>query len=207
MVYNKTKRGLEKASSIVGVVLSVFEIIGSLYMFIIGVIGVSGGFDTYYSYEGITDVVESSYVGLAEYYVAPLVLGIIFIALSILELVFCAKVISNPVKADGSLKNRTATRVCMLVFTILMGNWVAAGLMIAVLCLKDYVEETTEIQENSCSCKTQNGFEGTKPDCSAAKEFAHNLLELKHLHKIAVLDDASFKKAVQKVVDEFVSEK
>ena len=217
MIYNKTKRGLEKAAGIVGLVVSILQIISCVVVIIVGIFGSCGEFNYVRTiYSGGVEV-GREHVNLCTEYTIQLICGVISLALVIATLIYCAKIILTPVKDDGTLINRTGTRICAIEFTILTGNWVSAGLLIAVVCLKDYVgfdgttisPELNNVDQNLMQPNLNNAdpiqsYAGEEQN--KVKEFTKNLLELKHLNKIGVIEDANFKKAVQKIVDTFVSE-
>lgn len=200
MIYNKTKRGLEKASGIVGVVVSILDIILGLALFIMGIIGLFGGYGTYnFTYEKDKNT-------------ANLVLGIIILITSILALIFSSLVITKPIRKDGSIKNRTSTMVCALIFNFLISNIVTFGLLIAVLCLEDFVEknnvtDVTTTNNVTTDLRDNRSFTINLSERQAAQELVSNLVEVKHLHKISVIDDVNYKKTIQKLINEFISEK
>ncbi|MBQ7466964.1 MAG: hypothetical protein IJS74_02700 [Clostridia bacterium] len=140
MEYNKTKRGLEKAAGIVGVVASSILIL-TFIILLIYCITQSGTYEyEYYDHFGdVHTYVEYINPQIATFIGLYCFICIFNIALNILALIFSAKVIKTPVQADGTITQRNGSRISMLVFNILTGKLVSAGLMIAVLCLKDKV--------------------------------------------------------------------
>lgn len=151
MEYNKTKRGLEKAAGIIGIVFSAMGILGYFIMFVVGCLSakitstVLVAFDEWG--DGIyetTSVVNSASIAL-------IVLGLLLVAFCIISIVFCAKVIKNPVRENGEVINTQKTRICVVVFSFISGNLISAGMEIAVLCLKDY-----EGQAETSSAATLN---------------------------------------------------
>lgn len=192
MEYNETKRGLEKAAGILGVVSSALIIVGFIYMFIIGCINVSyvgqvrnyiNSTEFYYTYEHLIDTVALAYI----------IIALIFIAMSIVKLVFCAKIIKSPVMANGKVKNIQKTRICVVVFAFLTGCWITAGLEIAVLCLKDFIEPVAENNNYIQAPSMKN------PNSIDAK-----VAELKHLKELGVIDEVQYKKAVDKIIAEMM---
>ena len=172
MVYNKTKRGLEMASGIVGVVISSLEVL-ILACYIIPSLA----------------VLPSDYY----YYIGGYIVGYLIIAVfAVLNLVFSALVIKSPVQPDGIVKQRNGIRICMLVFSILDGQWVTAGLMIAVLCLKDLRPANPAPSQMT---QTQASMQTQAPQTLDAK-----IVELKHLKEIGVIDEESYKKAINKLM-------
>ncbi len=197
MVYNKTKRGLEKAAGIVGVITSALEIVGGLACVILGILYYAGTFN-----ETLFDYVNGSYevVGYAIYvYLGTpyLVLGLLLLAMSIVTLVCCAKIIKTPLLASGTVKPRNGIRITALVFTILNGSWVTAGLLIAVLCLKDFVDE--QATEETCATMANN-------DAKAENDFYTKIKEVKHLKELGIIDETIFKKSINKIVDDIINE-
>ena len=132
MEYNKTKRGLEKAAGILTIVVSAIEIL-FLLIYMIVILTTKEVSSVAYNYSTHT----WEYVYITVFNVAGLLL-IFPIAFSIVTLIFGAKLIKSPVNPDGSVSNRTGLRITTLVFAILNGQWITTGLLIAVLCLKDF---------------------------------------------------------------------
>ena len=127
MEYNKTKRGLEKAAGIVGVIVSSIEILTFLIIMILCL-----KVDSYNPY-------NAPLPGIA----GPLALILIIpIGICVANLILGAKVIKSPVQEDGSVKPRSGIRICFIVFSFLDAQWVTFGLMIAVICLKDFPQRT-----------------------------------------------------------------
>ena len=174
MVYNKTKRGLEKAAGIVGVVVSSIETLIFLY------------------YAALTTSIMAYYGGVPIAYAWLLSEYLLFFAFSLISLIFYASVIKSPVQADGTIKQRKGRRICVVVFSFLSAQWVTMGLMIAVLCLKDL---QTAVAEPSQSPQTHVSTPIQVPQTLDVK-----IAELKHLKELGVLDDETYKKAVNKIL-------
>jgi len=174
MVYNKTKRGLEMASGIVGVVVSSILSLVFLYYLIVTII-----FIGYYPW-------------IAGYLIAEIIVYTLLSAFSVLSLIFYASVIKSPVQADGTIKQRKGRRICVVVFSVLTLQWVTAGLMIAVLCLKD---SQLANPAQSQSAQAQIHMQTQAPQTLDAK-----VAELKHLKELGVLDEESYKKAINKLI-------
>ncbi|MBQ7579168.1 MAG: hypothetical protein IJT25_01405 [Clostridia bacterium] len=182
MVYNKTKRGLEKAAGIVGTVASSLEILGLFIyeiIFISAIINFSGPVK-------VGEIVVTSAEMLAPYVIAIL----LPLAFSICCLIFSAKVIKSPVLADGRVLNRKGTRIAMLVFSLLSGHLVSAGLMIAVLCLKDLVNPSQTVSGNIVG---QSAPQANSLDTKVA--------ELKHLKELGVISEEQYNTAINRVIE------
>ena len=168
MEYNKIKRGLEKAAGIVGVVLSSLQCL-----------------------DACESLISALYLNSADVYF--IVSHACFIAITILSIVFCAKVISTPLKKDGTVVARNPIRICVIVFSFLSGVIVSAGLMISVLCLKDFVEPEEDDEESKQKDKENND--------TNEKAVESKILELKKLKELEVIDEETYKKALQKLID------
>ena len=181
MVYNKTKRGLEKAAGIVGVVVSALEIL----VLLIAMIDLAA-----------MSAYEAAYYGYTLYGPSALVL-ILPIGFALASLILSALVIKTPVQPDGIVKQRNGLRICMLVFLLLDGQWVAAGLMIAVLCLKDV---KPAVQNNQKVANVSVPVTGAEMPRTIDEKVA----ELKHLKELGVLDDDTYKKAINKILKDIL---
>ena len=216
MTFNKTKRTLEKTSSIIGIVLSSIAILGYIALLVIGIYFTDVFFDDFYYVEDVPYRVSYAYIG--RLYIT---LSVFMIAFSILVIVFSSILLKSPINADGTLKNRKKYRICMLIFTILSGNWISSGFMIAVLCCNDYVVENGQsvnyekapLQASNYSTDKVNILTSNvntftsdiKFSQKDAYEFYSNLVELKHLKEIGVIEEEVFKNAVEKVVNNILA--
>lgn len=169
MQYNKTKRGLEKAAAILGIIVSAMDIIAFFILFILGLI-----YSTSMDY--LTYMYASTFIAT----------GIIGIAAAIPTLIISIMLVKSPIDENGNLKNRNGIRIGLLVLSILSGSLVVAGLLIAVLCLKDFVgkPQTQSTQNNQI------------------KTVEEKLAQIKNLKELGVIDDETYKKAVQKVFND-----
>ena len=141
MVYNKTKRKIEKASGIFGTVFSsLLFVFWALFVF-----AVFHGIFNHYFYPKMSQVL----IIFSEFF------------FSLLSLIFYAMVIKSPVQFDETIKNRKAIRICTIIFSVLSGQLATAGLMIVVLCMKDEVQEepTEEIKDKIVFNTTKRGLE------------------------------------------------
>lgn len=127
MEYNKIKRGLEKSAGIVGVTVSSIEIF-TVFIIMLWCLSVNPN--------NANMAPIPSIVGTTAF-VLLIPMGIM-----IANLVFNAMVIKSPVRADGTVKQRIGIRICILIFSFLDGQWVTLGLIIAVICLKDFAQKT-----------------------------------------------------------------
>lgn len=129
---NKTKRGLQLAAGIVGIVGSAILIAGGIYL----------GIALFALLGAVTTPDEAAAV-----YIIIATTGLI-IAFSVALLVICAMLCRNPQK-DGKIRNFTGLSIAALVLSLLLlicyiveFDWfiiipaVISGLLIAALCLK-----------------------------------------------------------------------
>lgn len=185
MEYSKLKRGLEKSAGIIGVVYASIAIIGAAVLAGLG-ISLSGAF-------GGFGFIYKLYLGIS----LPL------LALAIVDLIFCAKVIKTPVQPDGSVAKRTASRVCIIVFSFLNGNWIVFGLMLAVMCLKDFATQNEPVQNKVYVGQVQPQVNATQSQTMPqTNSFKAKIEELKALKDEGLIDDAMYKKAVEKILTE-----
>lgn len=171
MEYNKTKRGLEKAAAITGIVISSICLIVALVLVIVGI-----------------DFLMNSY--FEETGTVYLLVGLYVIVVSILSLIFCKKLVKSPFKPNGELKNLQPIRIWVLVLSILSGNLIVMGLMIAVLCLKDYK------QPKSKNIEQNNKY----------LEFYKKIEEVKKLKELRIIEADTYKKSIAKIVMDIVKE-
>ncbi len=216
MNYNKSKRSLEKASGILGIISSSFTVfyavaivfIGFLLNFNTSQLTETTYSDTYYAdtYYSATSNFEN-FIGILY-----ILLGICILIFAICGIIFSSKVIPSPLQKDGTLKNRKGVRITMLIFMILTGNWISAGLMIAVLCSKDFMpskepavtpkEKPTEpliskhILDNN---KTEKRIENKD-------DYIHNIEELKRLKKDGIIDEETYKRALEKIITKIAND-
>ena len=179
MEYNKTKRGLEKASGIVGVVISSIVTVLWLYEVIVCI----SLFVTWGMYSSL----------LMTY----LIMYFIELAFSVVTLITYASVIKSPVQEDGTIKPTKGRRICVVVFSALTAQWVTMGLMIAVLCMKDF-------KDGQPSYTTNVGYQGQRPVQAAPSSIDGKIAELKHLKELGVIDEEGYKKAVERLLKQII---
>ena len=149
----------------------------------VGIYFTDGFFDEFYYVEDVPYRISYAYIG--RLYIA---LSVFMIAFSILVIVFGSILLKSPMNADGTLKNRKKYRICMLIFTILSGNWVSSVFMIAVLCCSDYVGENGQAVNYEKAPLQASNYSTDKVNISAsasnakfsqkdAFEFYSNLVE------------------------------
>ena len=159
MVYNKTKRGLELAAGIVGIVGSAISIVCFIYYF---------GWCVY--------VMTTT----------AILLMILLFAVEVCSLIFSSLIIKSPFK-NGIVKKTTGIRVCAMVFAGLTGNLITLGLMIAVVCLKDLVDEPAKV---------------TTATVNNSTTIDSKIAELKRFKELGIIDDAQYEKAITKIIEE-----
>ena len=189
MVFNKTKRGLEKGTAIFSVVAYAFGIFSYLILILDGIrlLRVST-----YIYDAFTDSYwYGIHTELAATYIAT---GILLLAFSIVALILSAKLIKSPLQPDGTVTKRNGIRITLLVFSILACNFITVGLLIAVLCLKD-VKPAKEPNQPTVATPNNNATPAQESASVDAK-----LAKLKEFKELGVIDDEAFKKAVTKII-------
>ena len=202
MEFNKTKRGLEKGAAIFSVVMFSIQIVSYLVLAIVGLYFLTNQVIIGYQFDGY----------FSDYYYDPvygydyatgtlcLLLGIVLLTFSIVGLVFSAKLIKSPLQEDGSVKNRTGLRVTLLVFSILTGNWITAGLLIAVLCLKDF-KQTAVQAVNTNPAVTTTSVNQTQPQSTSIDA---KVAKLKEFKELGIIDDETYKKAIEKIIKDLL---
>lgn len=181
MTYNKTKRNLEKAAAIVGIIISALAIISSLTAIVNAIEVVA----LYVSNFGVMDFMGT--VTLME--------GLVNFGIAIALIILCSKVVASPVKEDGTLAKRKGMRIAILVLSLLSGNFITFGLIIAVLCLKDYPTAHDENQPAE-QTNTNAASENVKTKSSIDELIA----QVKYLRGQGLLDDEAYKQAIKRIV-------
>ena len=169
MVYNKTKRGLEMAAGIVGIVYSAIAFIGAIYYLVLQFI--------VYNITGFA-------LGL---------FSIVMALFTVCSLIFSAKLIKSPFVKDDIVKNTTTIRVIAMIFAGLTGNIVTLGLMIVVVCLKDFVEKSSKVKQKTIVVQQ----EIKRPDTIDSK-----VAEIKRFKELGIIDDEQYAKAIKKIVED-----
>lgn len=187
MEYNKTKRGLEKAAAITGIVMSSICLIVAVVLVIVGINYLMQGSNHYIN--GV--LVSNDYQNIGTAY---LVAGLYVIVVSILLLIFCIKLVKSPFKPNGELKKLQPIRIWVLVLSIISGNLVVMGLMIAVLCLKDYKQPKQQV--NQLNVNNQEKY----------IEFYNKIQEVNRLKSLNIIDAEASKKAIAKIVLDITKE-
>ncbi len=207
MVYNKTKRGLEKAAGIVGVVLSSIVLIVLLVYtgILINAIRLISAYE-YYEYDYLIGYTKGQLISYLFIYIA-------FMIIYISNIILCANVIKSPVQSDGTIRPTKDLRICTLVFCIISGLWVPAGIMIAVLCLKDVqevsqiipqIQPTVQIDPAKQMQTVQVAPAQQLPTQTNEPSIESKIAELKHLKDLGVIDEDVYKKAIEKMINDLV---
>lgn len=186
MVYNRTKRALEKAAAIIGVVVSMVVLV---YVCVTLAKDVAKGVQQLTTFSSIDQNLIYSIVG-------SVIDFIIYLTLAVL----CITVIKTPVHEDGEVSNRKGVRIAIIIFAALAGNTVVFGLMIAVMCLKDfptgnYVKPVEQADSNVKDLHINNE-QGEELELSIEEQIA----QLKKFKEMGVLDDETFKQALKKII-------
>ena len=156
MVYNQTKRKLEKCAGVIGTVISSVALFMLVYYMLIFILATT-------SASAASSVAElATALGALGPMVISLVGGaaivlIIPIGFVVVNLVYSIIAIKNPVLPNGMIKNRDGARMVLIIFSLLTGNVLILGLMIAVYCMRDVVRDNnvqqTQPQANSLDAK------------------------------------------------------
>ena len=201
MEYNKTKMNLEKAASILGIISASLYIILSFILLFVAFMYFGGAYDYthdyivgYYGYN--EPIYATKYYDMSSLGWGFLIPGLLIMTISILMLIFSVKLVKSPYLPNGELKNKKAARIWLLVLSIITGGLVIVGLMIAVLCLKDY-KQPKVIMSNNVSRPTMNITTAYTNDYY---EFYDKIQEVKKLKSLGIIDDVAFKKAITKIV-------
>lgn len=204
MEYNKTKGTLEKVAGILGIISSALYIILSILLIIAAGLYFAGEYNhIYHDYDLYGDIyyytVDNSADGI------PLmILGLPLLGMAILMLIFSIKLVKSPFLPNGELKNKKAARIWVLVLSILTGDLIVMGLMIAVLCLKDFKEARVQQQANTYA---PYGNRMQQPVIeNEFYAFYDKIQEVKKLKSLGIIDETAFRKAVTKIVVDITKE-
>ena len=170
MEYNKSKKVLEKIAGILGIISASIYMIAAIVLVINAFAAFGGAYDyEYYDYYyGMWMYEDRSYLGIPF-----MVIGIPLLAMAILMLIFSIQIVKSPYLPNGELRKKQPARIWVLVLSILMGDLVVMGLMIAVLCLKDFKEANAQQQDVSAqnNMYAQNPLKPTVQLVNDQKEF------------------------------------
>ena len=156
MVYNQTKRKLEKCAGVIGTVLSsltLFTLVYYMIMLILATSSVSAA-NSVISMASALGSIGALLLSLVGWVALVLIIPI---GLVVVNLVYSIIAIKNPVLPNGMIKNRDGARMVLIIFSLLTGNVLILGLMIAVYCMRDVVRDNnvqqTQPQANSLDAK------------------------------------------------------
>ena len=206
MVYNERKRSFEKTTGIFGIVFSALQIIVLLSLLIV-ILGAPEGF--YNGEHG--KIIANAF--FKDSIVTTLLFVSIYVALfSILMIIFSAQLIKSPVSTDKTqISKRNGVRICTLVFSILSGQGILIVLTIIMLCMKDFVPEETQVYlvEKKPVTKTQQASPAakvtpTKPKENKVLSIEEKIAKVKQLKELGVIDEETYKNAVQKIINDYV---
>ena len=194
MVYNKTKAGLEKGATILGIVISSITLVHSFVYFLLSCISI---------------------VGMVFNFIF-IPMWLVSFAFSITTLVLNCTLVKSPVLPDGTVIQRNGTRIALIIFSFLTGQLITMGLEIAVLCLKDFHDvtpvEQTQPSVVAQSQTVQSNVNVAAPVAQSAVAPVQNtpasnqsvegkIAELKHLKELGILDDASYNNAIKRIIE------
>ena len=203
MEYNKTKRTLEKIAGILGIISAALFLILTLVLIVMAFMYFFGAFD--YTYivdydfstgQPIFNTTSNSIVGIP-----VLLAGLVLATISILLLVFSVKLTKSPFLPNGEMRKMQGIRIWVLVLAILTGDLIVIGLMIAVLCLKDF-KELTANQPVVGKQSVNHSFQQNE-----FYDFYQKIQEVKKLKSLDIIDKTAYKKAVTKIVIDLTKEK
>lgn len=185
MVYNKKKSILEKIAGILNVIYAFMLVLTGISLIVFGI------------YLFVLGLVVYQYTDFSDY--SFMVQGIIYFIASLIALipiifniVFSAKLISNPEISDEALSKRKNARIVALVFMIIFGNWISAILLIIALNMPDLENANSNNNVNTINLNKEIDF------------FA-KVKELKNLRLSNLLDDKAFKDSIDKLLDEYLN--
>jgi len=194
MEYNKTKRGLEKAAGIIGIISSLIGMLLALYVFVKSCMDLAKYKQIYYQIANSATIYRSLTVNYP-LYICLIIFSSLYICSSLGLLIFSSCIIDSPIKENGEIINTTKLRITFLIFAILTMNFISVGLIIAVLCLKDF--ETPRLNSNS----DELSVVAMQPNSIESK-----VAELKHLKELGVIEDEAYNKAIDKIINDYKKE-
>ncbi len=209
MEYNKTKRGLEKGASIYAVIVYSLMIIMSITLIVCGIV-IANTMQQVQEYNPMKYYNSGHYIGGYDYYYRKIpelglpyiIIGVILLGVTIAALIVAAKLIKSPVKPDGTIQKRTGKRITLIVFSVLSGNIILLGLMIAVMCLKDMKEPKPVYQQMVQPVRNMQYVQSRPIQQNVGVSLDDKVNQIKHLKEIGVLDDDAYKKAITKIIKE-----
>jgi len=183
MVYNYTKRNLEKCAGVIGTIVSSYALFMLIYAMVVLLLATSSVAAGSAAVNLITSLgaigaILSGFIGGAS------MVLLIPIGLVIVNLIFSIMAIKSPVLPNGMVKNRDASRLVLIIFSMLTGNVLVLGLMIAVYCMKDLVKDS-----NANSVANQNGQAG----------FDAKIDELKKLKQSGAISEEQYATAINRL--------
>jgi len=204
MEYNKTKGTLEKVAGILGIISASLFIILAIFLLIEAGMYFTGEYDyRFYDYDAYGEIYYYT-VDATDEGIPYLMLGLPLLGIAILMLIFSIKLVKSPFLPNGELRNKKAARIWVLVLSILTGDLVVMGLMIAVLCLKDYKEPRVQQPINAYA---PNGYNIQQPAIqNEFYAFYDKIQEVKKLKSLGIIDETAFRKAVTKIVVDITKE-
>ena len=186
MNYNKTKRALEKAAAIIGVVVSIIIL---AYVCVTLAKDVAKGVQQLTTFNSIDQKLIYSIVG-------SVIDFIIYITLAVL----CITVIKSPVHEDGEVSKRIGVRIAIIIFAALSGNAVVLGLMIAVICLKDFPTGNYFKPAKQADLNVKDVHVNNEQDEELELSVDEQIAQLKKFKEMGILDDETFKQALKKII-------
>ncbi len=213
MEYNKTKKNIEKAAGILGIISASMYMLLAVVLIIVAFMYFGGAFNFRdYTYDYYYNRVYYT-VDMSEHGTPFIIIGLPLLAMSILMLIFSIKLVKSPYLPNGELRNKKAARIWVLVLSILMGDFVVIGLTIAVLCLKDFKDPNVQTQMNNVTPNAGYQFANNSSISNPTAQNANNLYEIynkiqevKKLKSLDIIDDVAYKKAVTKIVTDIIKD-
>lgn len=147
---NPTKKSLMIAGGIIAIVVSVLLILTSLVMFLASTMITTTMVEEIFVESGqlYTTADVDLVVRVAKFICTSL--GIYFLVVPIVNIIFGSKVIQQ----SGTYSNKKSNIIVLLVFSLLSGNILTAGFMIASLCLKFNPQKAVEEQAQNSTNST-----------------------------------------------------
>lgn len=173
MIYNRTKKQLEKAAGIIGIVFGAFQ---CFY----GIIMIMSYIASYYRYND---------------YFVMLVWGVILFIIATSNIIFSSLILTSPIGADGKVKNKKVIRIFALISNFCSGIIISFVLELVAIVLPDYIPmEHQTVMDYAHTGQTDVSKQQNSLDAKVA--------EIKRFKDLGIIDDETYKKAIEKVISD-----
>ena len=195
MEFNKVKRILEKSMAIFSVVFYAICIFISLELISSSIYYLTQVTYLGRNYNSETFNYEYMYGYNYRKGYTYLIIGLLLLTFSSICLIISANLIKSPLKNGETVVDYTRLRITLLVFSFLTCNIVTAGLIIAVLCLKDF----SIIKQSTQNCKIENSPQNQISN-NKFTSIDEKITQIKELLNLGIIDNETYKKAVAKLI-------